>query len=96
MTVQLVIDSLGAPRQVREARDRPGSTGTDFASVYALVRIQHVVSLYVFTGGLEEPIFDIHLGKLTNPPGSPAADAYHPSHHPDVNQTLQMGHLSAL
>lgn len=49
-----------------------------------------------FTGGLEEPIFDIHLGKLTNPPGSPAADAYPPSDYPDVKQTLQMGHLSAL
>ncbi|KAI9457901.1 Six-hairpin glycosidase-like protein, partial [Russula earlei] len=48
-------------------------------SVHALVRTQHVVSLAgnVFTGGLEEAVFDIHLGKLTNPahrPGSPAAD----------------------
>ncbi|KAI0246449.1 Six-hairpin glycosidase-like protein [Lactifluus subvellereus] len=48
-------------------------------SVHALVRTQHVVSLSgnVFTGGLEEPVFDIHLGTITNPayrPGSPAAD----------------------
>jgi len=48
-------------------------------SVRALVRTQQVVSLAgnIFTGGLEEAVFDIHLGKLTNPasrPGSPAAD----------------------
>lgn len=47
-------------------------------SVHALVRTQHVVSLAgnVFTGGLEEAVFDIHLGKITDPasrPGSPAA-----------------------
>ncbi|KAN0130282.1 Six-hairpin glycosidase-like protein [Lactarius tabidus] len=48
-------------------------------AVSALIRTQHVVSLAgnVFTGGLEEPVFDIHIGKITNPgfrPGSPAAD----------------------
>ncbi|KAF8267656.1 Six-hairpin glycosidase-like protein [Lactarius quietus] len=48
-------------------------------AVRALVRTQHVVSLAgnVFTGGLEEPVFDIHIGKITNPdfrPGAPAAD----------------------
>ncbi|KAH9969242.1 hypothetical protein BGW80DRAFT_1562519, partial [Lactifluus volemus] len=38
-------------------------------SVHALVRTQHVVSFSgnVFTGGLEEPVFDIHLGKITDP-----------------------------
>ena len=55
-------------------------------SVHGLVRTQHAVSLSgnVFTGGLEEPVFDIHLGKITNPAsrfGSPAAGAYHPPHH---------------
>jgi len=49
-------------------------------SVHALIRTQHVVSLAgnVFTGGLEEAVFDINLGKITNPvyrPGSPAAGA---------------------
>ena len=49
-------------------------------SVHALVRTQHVVSLAgnVFTGGLEEAVFDINLGKITNPvyrPGSPGAGA---------------------
>lgn len=48
-------------------------------AVSALIRTQHVVSLAgnIFTGGLEEPVFDIHIGKITNPdfrPGSPAAD----------------------
>ncbi|KAH9969259.1 Six-hairpin glycosidase-like protein [Lactifluus volemus] len=48
-------------------------------SVHALVRTQHVVSFSgnVFTGGLEEPVFDIHLGKITDPTsriGAPAAD----------------------
>ncbi|KAH9987018.1 glycoside hydrolase family 15 protein, partial [Russula compacta] len=48
-------------------------------SVHALIRTQQVVSLAgnVFTGGLEEAVFDVHLGKITNPaarPGSPAAD----------------------
>jgi hypothetical protein len=51
-------------------------------AVSALIRTQHVVSLAgnVFTGGLEEPVFDIHIGKITNPgfrPGSPAAGALH-------------------
>ena len=53
-------------------------------SVRALVRTQQVVSLAgnVFTGGLEEAVFDIHLGKITDPasrPGSPAAGATSPS-----------------
>lgn len=52
-------------------------------AVSALIRTQHVVSLAgnVFTGGLEEPVFDIHIGKITNPdfrPGSPAAGALRP------------------
>ena len=47
-------------------------------SVHALVRTQHVVSLAgnVSTGGLEEAVFDMNLGKITNPvyrPGSPTA-----------------------
>jgi hypothetical protein len=51
-------------------------------SVRALVRTQQVVSLAgnVFTGGLEEAVFDIHLGKISDPgyrPGSPAAGATH-------------------
>jgi len=51
-------------------------------SVRALVRTQQVVSLAgnVFTGGLEEAVFDIHLGKILDPayrPGSPAAGATH-------------------
>ena len=50
-------------------------------AVRALIRTQHVVSLSgnVFTGGLEEPVFDIHIGKITNAdcrPGSPAAGAF--------------------
>ncbi len=49
-------------------------------SVHALIRTQQVVSLTgnVFTGGLEEAIFDIHVGKIMNleyHPGSPAAGA---------------------
>ena len=49
-------------------------------SVHALIRTQQVVSLAgnVFTGGLEEAVFDIHVGKIMNPqyrPGSPAAGA---------------------
>ena len=49
-------------------------------AVRALIRTQQVVSLSgnVFTGGLEEPVFDIHIGKITNlefRPGSPAAGA---------------------
>jgi glucoamylase len=55
-------------------------------SVHVLVRTQQVVSLSgnVFTGGLEEPVFDIHLGKIMNPAsrlGAPAAGAYHVSHY---------------
>lgn len=47
--------------------------------VHALIRTQQVVSLSgnVFTGGLEEPVFDIHLNKLLDAAsriGSPAAD----------------------
>jgi glucoamylase len=47
-------------------------------AVHALIRTQQVVSLAgnVFTGGLEEAVFDIHLGEIINPayrPGSPAA-----------------------
>jgi glucoamylase len=49
-------------------------------SVHALIRTQHVVSLSgnVFTGGLEEAGFDIHLDKISDPAfriGSPAAGA---------------------
>ena len=49
-------------------------------AVRALIRTQHIVSLAgnVFTGGLEEPVFDIHIDKITRPdfrPGSPAAGA---------------------
>ena len=53
-------------------------------SVHALVRTQHVVSLSgnIFTGGLEEPVFDIHLRKILDPAsriGAPAAGVYHVS-----------------
>jgi glucoamylase len=49
-------------------------------SVHALIRTQHVVSLSgnIFTGGLEEPVFDIHLDMISDPSsriGSPAAGA---------------------
>ena len=48
--------------------------------VHALIRTQHVVSLSgnVFTGGLEEAGFDIHLDMISDPAsriGSPAAGA---------------------
>ena len=53
--------------------------------VHALIRTQQVVSLSgnVFTGGLEEPVFDLHLNKLSNAAsriGSPAAGATSPRH----------------
>ena len=46
--------------------------------VHALIRTQHVVipAGNVFTGGLEEALFDLHIGKITNSNyrvGSPAA-----------------------
>jgi hypothetical protein len=55
-------------------------------SVHALVRTQHVVSLSgnVFTGGLEEPVFNTHLEKITDPAsriGAPAAGVYHAFHY---------------
>ncbi|KAI0266993.1 Six-hairpin glycosidase-like protein [Gloeopeniophorella convolvens] len=48
-------------------------------AVHALVRTQHVTSIAgnIFTGGLEEAAFDVHLGRILNlaaRPGSPAAD----------------------
>ncbi|KAI9455238.1 Six-hairpin glycosidase-like protein, partial [Lactarius psammicola] len=48
-------------------------------SIHALIRTQQVVSLAgnVFTGGLEEAVFDIHVGKIMDlgyRPGSPSAD----------------------
>ncbi|KAI9449115.1 Six-hairpin glycosidase-like protein [Lactarius psammicola] len=48
-------------------------------SVRALVRSQHVVSIAgnVLTGGLDEPVFDIHINAISDPGkrfGSPAAD----------------------
>ena len=47
-------------------------------SVHALIRSQHVVSIAgnIFTGGLEEALFDLHLAQITNNDlriGSPAA-----------------------
>lgn len=49
-------------------------------AVRALIRTQQVVSISgnVFTGGLEEPVFDIHIDKIMNldyRPGSPGAGA---------------------
>ncbi len=46
--------------------------------VHALIRTQHVDSPAgnIFTGGLEEALFDLQIGKITNPDyrvGSPAA-----------------------
>ena len=71
-------------------------------SVRALVRTQQVVSLAgnVFTGGLEEAFFDIHLGKITDPasrPGSPAAGTTSASarYRRVVIEFSQMGRLSA-
>jgi glucoamylase len=48
--------------------------------VHALIRTQQIVSLSgnIFTGGLEEPVFDLHLNKLSDTAsrvGSPAAGA---------------------
>lgn len=50
--------------------------------IHALIRSQQVVSIEgnVFTGGLDEPVFDVHIGPLTDPNvrfGSPAAGARH-------------------
>ncbi|KAN0109731.1 glycoside hydrolase family 15 protein [Russula decolorans] len=47
--------------------------------VHALIRTQHVDNPAgnIFTGGLEEALFDLHIGKVTNSDyriGSPAAD----------------------
>jgi glucoamylase len=54
--------------------------------IHALIRTQQVVSLSgnVFTGGLEEPVFDIHLNKLSDAAsriGSPAAGAISTQHN---------------
>ncbi len=77
-------------------------------AVHALIRTQQVVSLSgnVFTGGLEEPVFDIHLNKLSDPAsriGSPAAGALSTRHlfrqkclQKIENFFSQMGHLSVL
>ncbi len=51
-------------------------------SVRALVRSQQVVSIAgnVLTGGLDEPVFDIHINAITDPGkrfGSPAAGELH-------------------
>jgi glucoamylase len=72
--------------------------------VHALIRTQQVVSLSgnVFTGGLEEPAFDIHLDMLSDPAfriGSPAAGANRLGVSPVVEikvQFLQTGHLFGL
>jgi len=46
--------------------------------VHALIRTQHVVSISgnTLSGGLDEPVFDIHLGAVNNHDsrvGTPAA-----------------------
>jgi hypothetical protein len=46
--------------------------------VYVLIRTQYVYNPAgnIFTGGLEEALFDLHIAKITNPDyriGSPAA-----------------------
>lgn len=53
--------------------------------VHALIRTQQVISLSgnIFTGGLEEPVFDLHLNKLPDGAsrvGSPAAGAISTQH----------------
>ena len=55
-------------------------------SVRALVRSQHVLSIagHTLTGGLDEPVFDIHIGAIMDPTkrfGSPAAGELHLSMH---------------
>ena len=49
--------------------------------VHALIRTQHVVNIAgnVFSGGLDEALFDVHLGVITNftyRTGSPAAGVF--------------------
>lgn len=58
----------------------------------ALVRSQQVVSIAgnVFTGGLDEPVFDIHVNAITDPTkrfGSPAAGESHLSIYPSICST---------
>jgi glucoamylase len=75
--------------------------------VHALIRTQQVVSLSgnVFTGGLEEPVFDIHLNKLSDAAsriGSPAAGAISTQYlfrrnvYGKIDFFPQMGRLSVL
>lgn len=59
----------------------------------ALVRSQQVVSIAgnVFTGGLDEPVFDLHINAITDPSkrfGSPAAGESHFDYlpHPSVKR----------
>ena len=70
--------------------------------VHALVRTQHVVNIAgnTFSGGLDEALFDLKLGVITNPSfriGSPAAGKFTASHicAPLFNVS-QTGHRSAL
>lgn len=61
--------------------------------VHALIRTQHVVSLSgnIFTGGLEEPVFDIHLNKLSDGAsrvGAPAAGAILSTRHLFIRKCL--------
>ena len=62
-------------------------------SVHALIRTQHVDSPAgtIFTGGLEEALFDLRIGKITNPDyrvGSPAAGRT--SNYPAFSQYLNV------
>jgi glucoamylase len=72
--------------------------------VHAIVRTQHVVNIAgnTFSGGLDEALFDLKLGVITNPSyrvGSPAAGMFIASHiHSpifNVHSTFQTGHRSA-
>jgi glucoamylase len=74
--------------------------------VHALVRTQHVVNIAgnSFSGGLDEPFFDVHIGVITNSAlriGSPAAGVFtlpHTIRTPlyNIDLTLQTGHHPAL
>jgi hypothetical protein len=72
--------------------------------VHAIVRTQHVVNIAgnTFSGGLDEALFDLKLGVITNPSyrvGSPAAGMFIAPHirSPlfNVHSTFQTGHRSA-
>ena len=69
--------------------------------VHALIRTQHVDNIAgnTFSGGLEEALFDLHIGVIKNPDyriGSPAAGVSIPGYRKSIDAHLvsQTGHLS--